>query len=144
MDAVFFDLTSMENIEAGESLPSFSCELERQRKIAQRVAETLQEKEPGHQLLTPELLGALLSNQDAERLPNPTFYAKYFTAWNGENFFVCSYDPQTGDFYGIRGVEEITWGHFSLDELMSLRGPFEMKIERSLSFFPTAASEVVE
>lgn len=144
MKGIFFNLTGMEKSETGESLLSFSCELERQRRIVQRVAETLQETEPGHQLLTPELLGVLLSNQDAEFHPNPTFYAQYFTAWNGEKFFVCSYDPQTGDFYGIRGADEITWGHFGLDELMSLRGPFEMKIERSLSFFPMAASEVVE
>lgn len=144
MEGVFFDLTSMENLEAGESLPSFSCELERQRIIAHRVAETIQEPDPGHQLLTPGLLGALLGNREAEISPDPTFLAKFFTAWNGEQFYICSYDPQTGDFYGVRGVDEVHWGHFSLNELMQLRGPFEMKIERSLMFLPTAASEVIE
>lgn len=40
-------------------------------------------------------------------------------------------------FFGVVDGLELEWGHFSLSELESVRGPFGLKIERDLYFEPT-------
>lgn len=144
MDALFFDRIFMEQIHEDERATSAFQELEDKRAINQRLMEILQEPEEGHRLLTPEVFAALTANQKAEIEPDPTFLTKFFTVWNGVQYFICSYTPETGEFYGIKALNEVEWGFFSLADFMKEKGPFGMKMERSLSFQPTRASDVLE
>lgn len=89
-------------------------------------------------LLTKTILSKLpnIGEQSHKELSEIILYAKFFTAWTHWTWFVSEYDPIEKVFFGyVQGFEN-EWGYFSLEELESVKGPFNMRVERDRFFEP--------
>ena len=91
------------------------------------------------QLLTQEILGRLptIASQDVVSESEAIAQVKYFTPWAEWKWYATAYDPDSGIFFGVVVGDETEWGAFSLKELESVTGPFNLHIERDKSFKPT-------
>jgi hypothetical protein len=97
-------------------------------------------------LLTREVL-ALLPPLGAQRgKPEPIAYAKFFTPDGSWTWYATEGSPEGEDFlmfgYVIGIVPE--WGYLVLSELESIRGRFNLPVERDKFFKPTAVSKFVK
>src|SRR6266705_3556803 len=97
-------------------------------------------------LLTDELRSQLPALYDQENKEDAMVYAKFFTPWTGWTWFVTEGSQEEDDFifFGYVIGLEAEWGHFSLNELESIRGPGGLTIERDLYFTPKRTSEIPE
>lgn len=63
---------------------------------------------------------------------------KLFTPWGAATWWIVEGEYKDGDFmmFGLcdLGLGCREWGYVSLNELMSLRGPFGLKVERDMHF----------
>ena len=64
-------------------------------------------------------------------------YAKYFTPDSNWTWYATEYNAEDRLFYGFVDGLEKEFGYFSLDELLSARGPLGLPIERDLHFCGT-------
>ncbi len=56
---------------------------------------------------------------------------------------VAEYDPTTKDMYGYTKTSRYQeWGYFSLIELMAVKGPLGLKVERDLYFTPCTVDKI--
>jgi hypothetical protein len=81
----------------------------------------------------------LYSQQDTS---DPEVKAKFFTPDARWTFYVLEYDPEERIFFGLVDGFEKELGYFSLDELLSVRGPWGLAIERDIHFTPKPISKV--
>jgi hypothetical protein len=90
-------------------------------------------------LLTNSILKRLPELYEQSKLPTSevTLWVKFFTPWTSWAWYVSEYDPENGVFFGYVEGFENEWGYFSLEELSSIVGPLNMKIERDKDFTPT-------
>ncbi|HZS09342.1 MAG TPA: DUF2958 domain-containing protein [Blastocatellia bacterium] len=83
-----------------------------------------------------------LYSQEGDR--NPIVHIKFFTPDSNWTWYATEGSPEEDDFiffgYVIGQNEE--WGYFSLNDLISARGPMGLPIERDLHFTPAPWSEV--
>jgi len=91
-------------------------------------------------LLTPEIIRALpsLYTTEAVRLQDKIVICKFFIPWTNWTWFVFEGEKQTdGDylFFGMVHGFEKECGNFLLSELIAVRGPAGLRIERDLSVF---------
>jgi Protein of unknown function (DUF2958) len=80
-----------------------------------------------------------------EKNPDPTIQVKFFTPWTNWTWYATEGQKQEdGDwlFFGYVVGQEKELGYFTLSELMSVRGPFGLKIERDMHFDPTPLSKI--
>jgi hypothetical protein len=68
---------------------------------------------------------------------------KYFVPWNNWTFYATEGQEEDGDvrFFGLVDGHEKELGYFVLSELMSIRGPGGLTIERDLHFGEHTLSE---
>lgn len=90
----------------------------------------------------------LLTQEIKERLPKigatenvstdeKEVVAKFFTPWGYWTWYVVEGEEQgDGDwlFFGRVHGDYTEWGYFSLSSLLSVQGPFGLKIERDIHF----------
>ena len=92
-------------------------------------------------LLTKELREKLPPMYSQEREVDPTVVVKFFTPWANWTWYATEFD---GDdtFFGLVDGHEEELGYFNLTELLGIRGPFGLRIERDLHWSPRPLSEV--
>ena len=69
-------------------------------------------------------------------------YVKFFDPTGSWTWYASEYNPETKMFYGLVDGHEKELGYFSFDELLQLRLPMGLKIERDLYFESTLISEL--
>lgn len=67
---------------------------------------------------------------------------KFFDPTGSWTWYASEYNPDTKMFYGLVDGHEKEFGYFSFDELLQLRLPMGLKIERDLYFKPTSLLEL--
>jgi Protein of unknown function (DUF2958) len=70
-----------------------------------------------------------------ESVKDPIVVAKFFNPVGAGTWYATEYDPTTKTFFGyvsIFGDWNDEWGYFSLDELESFQGSFDIGLERDL------------
>tara|TARA_R110002012_G_scaffold124141_2_gene275035 strand:- start:174 stop:485 length:312 start_codon:yes stop_codon:yes gene_type:complete len=87
-------------------------------------------------LLTKAILDKFEKVGSQEEVKDPVVIAKFFTPWSHWTWFATEYDPDSKLFFGLVEGHENEWGYFSFDELASLKGPFNLGIERDMMFDP--------
>jgi hypothetical protein len=76
---------------------------------------------------------------------NQKIVAKFFNPTGSWTWYLMNQDPEDPDYlWGIVKGDALEAGSFSLGELQSFRGAFDLGIERDLHFRPINASELWE
>lgn len=96
---------------------------------------------PGHNLLPPEIEAVLPARGATESVHDPTVHLKLFTPDGSWTWYATEYDPEDRLFFGLVDGHEEELGYFSLDELLDVRGPMGLPIERDLHFTPKPLSQ---
>lgn len=97
--------------------------------------------------LTKAILAALPPIGATEKQADPTIVCKFFAPWTNWTWYVLEGSPEGGDtndmrFYGYIEGQANEIGYFMLNELLAVRGPFGLKIERDLHWTPKPLSAV--
>ncbi|MEI7607651.1 MAG: DUF2958 domain-containing protein [Rhodospirillaceae bacterium] len=97
-------------------------------------------------LLTQEILARLppLYATEEVAIEEKVAQVKYFSAWSAWSWYGIEYNPTDRIFFGLVVGFETEFGNFSLDELVSVRGPGGLRIERDLYFRPTRLGDLPE
>lgn len=96
-------------------------------------------------LMTKELEKRFLEVGSQELVKDPVIVAKFFNPQGGGTWYVTEYDPKDKMFFGyvsIFGDWNDEWGYFSLSELESYVGHYDLGIERDLYWEEVKASTV--
>jgi hypothetical protein len=93
-------------------------------------------------LLTAELRRQLPAIGSTSKQADPLAICKWFTPWAGWTWYVCEFNPEDGECFGLVDGLEKEAGYFSLAELEALRGPGGLRIERDLYWEPCRLSEL--
>ncbi|WP_343207381.1 DUF2958 domain-containing protein [Agrobacterium rosae] len=90
-------------------------------------------------LLTPELRAQLLHNNATARDTDHIPVVKWFTPWGAATWLITEMEQDGDTCFGLcdLGVGEPELGYVSLREVMSIVGPYGLKIERDEHFRPT-------
>lgn len=78
-----------------------------------------------------------------ENVKDPLCVVKFFCPWNNWTWYGIEWDG-SNIFFGYVSGHENELGYFSLKELMELRGPGGLRIERDMYFKPILLSKVEE
>jgi hypothetical protein len=92
--------------------------------------------------LMPEEIAATVPKlYSTENDKDPLVRVKWFTPSSNWTWFVTEFDPIDRMAFGmVHGLEK-EMGYISLDELLSVRGPFGLVVERDLQFQPKPLSQ---
>jgi hypothetical protein len=96
-------------------------------------------------MMTKEVEARIPALYSQEKNSNPTVQAKFFTPWSNWTWYVTEGEKQEdGDwlFFGYVVGQEKELGYFTLSELQSVRGRFNLKIERDMYFKPTPLADI--
>ncbi len=99
----------------------------------EEILESLMPLHPGHQLITQELLDRFHQLGRQEGM-DAIIVAKFFVPWSNWIWFATEFDPEDFIFFGLVHGFENELGSFSLLELLNVRGPGGLRIERDLHF----------
>tara|TARA_R110002096_G_scaffold385536_4_gene579397 strand:- start:4000 stop:4362 length:363 start_codon:yes stop_codon:yes gene_type:complete len=102
----------------------------------------LEFEHPGHQLINAELLETFTQVGRQEHVVDPQIIAKFFTPWSNWTWYATEFDPEDLRFFGLVDGFEQEYGYFSLEELLEIRGPAGLRIERDLHFDQRTISEI--
>ena len=97
-------------------------------------------------LITAEIaarLPALYTTEDVAA-DDKIVQVKYFTPWTSWTWLAVEYDPSDRIFFGYVIGFEREFGNFSLDELVEVRGPGGLRIERDMHFTPKRLGDLAE
>lgn len=102
-------------------------------------------KIPGGMLLiTKEALKRLPPLYGQEKAGEEAMiHVKLFTPDSSWTWYITEFDPQTGECFGLVDGFEKELGYFSLRELMEVRGPRGLYIERDLWWKPRPLSDLL-
>lgn len=94
-------------------------------------------------LLPPELLATLPALYSTENIKDPPVKIKFFVPWNNWTWYVTEGEKDGDDvrFFGLVDGHEKELGYFVLSEMMEVRGPGGLTIERDLHFGDHKLSE---
>ena len=97
-------------------------------------------------LLTKEIVKRLPGLYSTEHIPlaDKIVQAKFFSPWTSWTWYPIEYDPVERVFFGYVVGHESEFGNFALDELLAVRGPGGLGIERNLHFRPTRLGNLLE
>lgn len=94
------------------------------------------------ELLTPEIRETLPKLYEQENAGGDAIvHVKFFTPWSSWTWYVTEYDPIEQIFFGLVEGLDVELGYFSLDELLSVRGPAGLYIERDIHWQPKALKD---
>lgn len=100
-----------------------------------------QESDDAHDLM-PETIAATIPPLYATQNENdPVALLKWFTPDSSWTWYVTEHDPNDRLCFGLVIGHEREFGYFSLDEILSVRGPMGLQVERDLYFQSTPASK---
>lgn len=90
-------------------------------------------------LLTPDLRKHLLDNNAFAREQDHIPVVKWFAPWGAATWILTEMEQDGDTCFGLcdLGMGEPELGYVSLREVMSLKGPYGLKIERDEHFHPT-------
>lgn len=94
-------------------------------------------------LLTKEIEKKLPALYSQEKVADPLCIVHFFNPTGSGDWYATEYDPVQRLFFGwakIHGEGEL--GYFSLDELLAVKLPLGLKIERETAFTPTPLSVI--
>lgn len=94
-----------------------------------------------HDLLPDKFLTRLPPRYGTEQQDDPIAHLKWFTPDSSWTWYVLEYDPADRLCFGLVIGQERELGYFSLDELLTLRGPLGLKVERDLYWEPRPLSQ---
>ena len=96
-------------------------------------------------LLPPEVQKELPPLYATEHQLDPIVKIKFFVPWGSWTWFVTEGSPEEDEddfrFFGLVDGHEKELGYFVLSDLMSVRGPGGLTIERDLYFKPQPLSK---
>lgn len=69
---------------------------------------------------------------------------KLFNPTGAGTWWIASYDPDTGQAFGVAEIHGREYGSFYMPELVAFRGRFGLPIERDLHFKPTPLVDVMK
>jgi len=92
-------------------------------------------------MLTAEDVRKLPPLYGQEKVEDAIAYVKFFTPWSGWTWYATEFDGKDRFFGLVQGHEE-ELGYFSLAELLKVRGPAGLRIERDIRFRPTPLSRL--
>jgi hypothetical protein len=80
-----------------------------------------------------------------EHVSDPLILVHFFNPTGAGDWYATEYDPDSRIFFGYVKIFEdgAEWGDFSLDELVSFTGRFNLGIERDLYWHEQPASQVI-
>lgn len=84
-----------------------------------------------------------LRDQAEVGLDNLVLHYKLFTPWANWTWYIAEADYETGECFGLVEGLETELGYFDLNELMEIRGPVGLKIERDMHFEPKKYYDIV-
>ena len=92
-------------------------------------------------LLTKEILKKVpaLYAMDGKKPEDVPVIAKFFTPWADWTWFMTEYDPESGNAFGYVKGNYPEMGYFNIPELIAIRGPAGLGIERDINFKGTLA-----
>jgi len=100
------------------------------------------ERQAAHTLVPEEVARRLPPLYSQEGLgEDATAQAKFFTPWTSWTWYASEYDPEERIFFGVVVGHERELGNFSLHELVAIRGPGGLRIERDLHWTPRPLRE---
>ena len=91
-------------------------------------------------LLTAEIIKKLEKAPlySTDSIPVVPVLVKFFTPWSNWTWYAveAQKEEDSGDwtFFGLVEGHETELGYFTLSELQSVKGPFDLKIERDMYF----------
>ena len=89
-------------------------------------------------LIPKELISSIPKLYETERAINPICHVKLFTPDSVFTWFIIELSIDEDTCYGyVKGFES-ELGYFSLSELESIKGALGLRVERDISFKPTA------
>ena len=93
-------------------------------------------------ILTKQIKEKLIKNHQ-EQNGEKEFKAvlKLFNPTGLGTWYLSELNPENNTAFGLCCLQEKELGYVSLDELLSFKGQFGLKIERDLSFEPTTLEE---
>ncbi len=97
-------------------------------------------------LMTKQLEKRFAQVGSQEGAKDPLVIARFFDPTGRGAWYATEYAPQEQMFFGyvsIFGDENDEWGYFSLRELESYDGAYDLGIERDLFWTETPASQVI-
>lgn len=68
---------------------------------------------------------------------------KFFTPWSNWSWYASEFDGDN-EFFGLVSGLAVELGYFHLSELLSIRGPLGLKIERDIHFKPQTLKSLQE
>lgn len=83
-------------------------------------------------LLTSELLRKFNLTGSQEYIPDPIVIARFFHPASRWTWLATEFIPETQVFFGYVIGHDEEWGYFSLEELVSFKDSYGLKIERDL------------
>ena len=95
-------------------------------------------------LITKEIRARLPKLYEQENEADAMVHFKLFTPWTGWTWYITEGEQRGDDFlmFGLVDGQEQELGYVSLNELLAIRGPAGLKIERDLHFAPRRLSAV--
>ena len=99
------------------------------------------------ELLTIELEAQIPQLYTTEKTPleEKVIVAKFFTPDSNWSWYVTEGQRMQNHeflFFGIVDGFEREWGYFSLSEILNLRGPMGLPVERDLQFKPSKVKDI--
>jgi len=98
-----------------------------------------------NKLLTKQIVNRFKKVGSQQNVKDPVVIAKFFNPVGAGTWFATEYNPKTKVFFGYVSLfrdECDEWGTFSLEELESIKGLFDLGIERDRHFKEKKFSEV--
>lgn len=84
-----------------------------------------------------------LMSQDGEGF-GATVHIKLFNPCGSQTWWITELDPKTGEAFGyVTGMGDDEWGSISIPEIVKVRGPLGLGIERDLHFRPMPLREAL-
>jgi len=96
---------------------------------------------PAHDLMPDNIAPTIPRLYEAEHTDDPVVRLKWFTPDTSWTWYVLEYDPQQRLCFGLVVGHARELGYFALDELLELRGPLGLQVERDLYWQPTPLSK---
>lgn len=92
-------------------------------------------------MLTPEVRAQLPVLYAQERSPNPIAYVKFFLPDYDWTFYASEFDGENV-FFGLVQFQSEELTYLYLCQMLEMRGPMGLEVERDLSFLPTPIAEL--
>lgn len=92
-------------------------------------------------LLPDDLALSVPALRSTDNEEDPIVRVKFFTPDSSWTWYMIEYDPEQKLGFGLVDGHERELGHFSLEEMESVKGPLGLPIERDLHWTPKPLSQ---